>query len=298
MSRRREHAIPYLYILPFFVIFVAFGLFPLVFTAYVSLTDWNLLHEGHHWLGGRNYTQLIADPYFWNALRNTASIWVLTTFPQLTVALVVAELLDRVIRARVFIGMGVLVPFVTSVVAVTLVFGQLFNRDFGLVNYMLHFWGVGPVDWHADRFASHIAVTTIVNWRWTGYHTLIILAAMQTIPRELNEAASLDGASYNQRFLHITLPMLRRVIMLSLLVSTIGNLQLFTEPFLFDTSSPGSVTGGTGRQFQTLGLYLYEVGFRSFRFGYASALSWTMCVVTGAATLLVYRVIRRIPGSD
>jgi cellobiose transport system permease protein len=296
---------PYAYVLPFFLLFTVFGLFPTAAMAYVSLTDWNLLDAptaglggGERWVGLDNYLRLVRDPFFWNALGNSTSLLVLTTVPQLATALVIAQLLDWTLRGRTLLGMGVLLPYFTSVVAVTLVFTVLFSRDFGVINEFLRLLGAGRVNWQADRLSSHLAVSTIVNWRWTGFNAMIYLAAMQAIPRDLYDAAAIDGAGRWRRFQHITVPMLRPTIIFTVIVSTIGNLQLFTEPLLFDTSSPGGATGGSNRQFQTLALYLYEEGFRSFEFGYASAIAGTLFLLTALAVLVNYLIVRRIRAAD
>lgn len=306
--RRRPSAAslaPYAYVLPFFLLFTAFGLFPILATVYVSLTDWNLLDatgtgigSGAHWIGLDNYLRLVQDPYFWNALGNTASILVIATVPQLAAALIIAQLLDWTLRARTLLGMGVLLPYFTLLAAVTIIFGVLFSRDFGLLNYLLGRLDIGPVNWQAGRLSSHVAISTIVNWRWTGFNAMIYLAALQTVPRDLYDAAAIDGAGRWRQFLSISVPSLRPTIVFTVVLSTIGNLQLFTEPLLFDTSSPTGATGGSDRQFQTLAVYLYEQGFKSFEFGYASAVACALFLLTGLAVLVNYVLIRRVRSDD
>ena len=171
-TRRRLHRLdavvsPYLYVGSFFVVFCAFGLFPLGYTAWMSLTDRNLLNPTTHFVGLDNYTALIHDSYFWNAVENTLGIWVLSTVPQLLLALVFAHFLNTRLRARTFFRMSVLLPQVTSVVAVALIFTQLFSRDYGLFNWMLGGIGISPVDWEAGRFSSWAAISAMVTWRWT-----------------------------------------------------------------------------------------------------------------------------------
>jgi len=287
-------ASPYLYVAPFFVIFGLFGLFPLLYTAYVSLNKWNLLDPGgHQWVGLANYSKLLGDPYFWNALRNTISLWILSTVPQLVIALGLAQLLNYRMRGRMLFLVAILLPNVTSVVAVTLVFGQLFGRDFGTVNWVLGPFGFQGFDWRADMLASHVAIASIVTWRWAGCNTVILLAAMQTIPGELYEAAAIDGASRWQQFRHITIPMLRPAIIFVVIIATVGNMQLLAEPLLFDPI-PGSAAGGSAHQFQTLGLYLYQQGFTNFRFGYAAAIAWTLFLIIMVSVFVSYLVTRRI----
>ncbi|WNM29993.1 sugar ABC transporter permease [Streptomyces sp. Li-HN-5-11] len=267
---------PYAYITPFFALFAAFGLFPLLYTAYVSLYRVELQTPGEmEWRGLGNYTALFGDDYFWTALRNTFTIGVISTVPQLLMALGLAHLLNYKLRGRTFFRVTMLLPYATSVAAATLVFAQLFGRDFGLINYLLGLVGIHPVNWQSGTVASQIAVSTIVTWRWTGYNALIYLAGMQSIPSDLYEAAELDGASRWRQFLHVTLPGLRPTILFTIVVSTIGATQLFGEPLLFE----GSISGGISHQYQTLGLYMYEQGWGFFHLGRAAAVAWVMFVL-------------------
>ncbi|MEV7085034.1 sugar ABC transporter permease [Streptomyces sp. NPDC093085] len=285
---------PYAYIAPFFTLFAAFGLFPLLYTAYVSLYRVELQTSSTmEWRGLGNYTAVFGDEFFWTALRNTFTIGVLSTVPQLMMALGLAHLLNYKLRGRTFIRTAMLLPYATSVAAATLVFAQLFGRDFGLVNYVLGLVGFSPVDWQSGTVASQIAVSTIVIWRWTGYNALIYLAGMQSIPGELYEAAEVDGASRWRQFVHITLPGLRPTILFTVVVSTIGATQLFGEPLLFE----GSLSGGISHQYQTLGLYLYEQGWGFFHLGRAAAIAWVMflliLVLVGVNALIARRRSRK-----
>jgi cellobiose transport system permease protein len=290
---------PYLYIAPFFVVFGLFGLFPLGYTAWVSLTDRNLLNPVVHFVGLQNYTALLHDSYFWNAVENTFGIWVISTVPQLLLALALAHLLNTKLRARTFFRMGVLLPQVTSLVAVALIFTQLFSHDYGLFNYVLGQFGIDKVNWEAGRLSSWVALSTMVIWRWTGYNALIYLAAMQAIPEELYEAAAVDGARRWRQFIHVTVPMLRPTIIFTVIVSTIGGLQLFTEAYLFQPR-PGIATGGSGRQYQTIVMYLYEKAFGStqFKFGYAAAIAWCLVLLIAVFSLVNYLVVSRIRSAE
>lgn len=284
---------PYLFVAPFFLLFVVIGLFPLAYTAYVSLNHWDLLDSaGHTFAGLDNYRALLHDSFFWNALRNTVSIWVLSTVPQLLLALGLAALLNTAIRARTFFRVAVALPTATSLVAVTIIFAQLYARDFGLVNFVLGHLGLPTIDWQAGRLSSHIAIASMITWQWAGYNALIYLAGMQAIPVDLYEAAEIDGAGAFQRFRSVTVPMLRPTILFTLIVSTIGGLQVFAQPLLFD-NTPGNTSGGSGRQFQTLTLYMYEHGFHLFHFGYASAIAWTLFLIIVVVSVGVMLLTRR-----
>ncbi len=290
---------PYLYIAPFFILFGIFGLFPLGYTAYISLTDRTLLGASTHFIGLDNYTALIHDSYFWNAVENTLGIWVISTVPQLVIALGLAHLLNTKLRARTFFRMFVILPQVTSLVAVALIFTQLFSRDYGLINYVLGQFGVHNIDWEAGRLSSWIALSVMVTWRWAGYNALIYLAAMQGIPDELYEAASIDGARGWKQFIHVTIPMLRPTIIFTVIVSTIGGLQLFTEPYLFEPLKQGA-TGGSARQYQTVVMYLYEKAFAGtqFQFGYAATIGWALFLLIAVISIVNFLIVRRIRSAE
>jgi cellobiose transport system permease protein len=282
---------PYLYVLPFFLLFGLFGAFPLLYTVWVSLFDWDFLAETHTFIGLDNYTRLAGDHTFWNAVANTAQIMVLATVPQLALALLLAYALNQGVKGGTFWRMSVLLPNVTSVVAVTIVFGQLFGRDYGLVNWLLGVFDLGKIDWQAGEASSQVAIAVMIVWRWTGYTALIYLAAMQAVPRDLYAAAALDGATRFQQFRKITVPAIRPTIIFTVVVATIAGMQVLAEPLLF---GGGSLTGGSDRQFQTLSLYLYEVGFSRWEFGYASAASWATFALILLAAILAYLLVSRL----
>ena len=290
---------PYLYIAPFFVVFGVFGLFPLGYTAYVSLTDRNLLAPVSHFIGLHNYALLIHDSYFWNAVENTFGIWFLSTVPQLGLALVIAHVLNTKLRARTFFRMAVLLPQVTSLVAVALIFTQLFGHDYGFVNYVLGQAGIHHIYWESGRLSSWIALSVMVIWRWTGFNALIYLASMQSIPEELYEAAAVDGARRFRQFVHVTVPMLRPTILFTVIISTIGGLQLFTEGYLFQPRASGG-TGGASRQYQTIVMYLYEkfLGSTQFKFGWAAAIAWCLVLFIALFGLVNYLLVSRIRSAE
>jgi cellobiose transport system permease protein len=284
---------PYLYIAPFFLLFIGFGLFPILFTGYVSLTDRDLLSPGTETFTGlANYRELIGDDYFWNAVKNTFLLMGMCAIPELVFALIVAHVLSGIVRLRTMFRMAVLLPNVTSIVAVTLIFGQLFSRDFGVINWFFGLFGADPISWQAGDWSSRSAVAAMVIWRWTGYNALIYLGAMQAIPKERFEAAAMDGAGMWRQLWHITLPALRPTIAFTALVALIGQMQLFTEPLLFD-ASPGSVTGGSARQFQTMMLFMYEESFRLGHMGYGAAVAWVLILMTFALAAIGYVLTRR-----
>jgi cellobiose transport system permease protein len=285
---------PYLYVAPFFVLFGIFGLFPIGYTIYVSLFDWSLLAGKGGFVGLDNYAELIADDQFWNAVYNTFGIFLLATIPQLVVALMIANLLNRKIRSRTAFRLGVLAPNVTSVVAVGIVFGFIFAEQYGLANYLLNAVGLDSVQWRAGKLSSWTAIATMVDWRWTGYNALIFLGAMQAIPRDLYESAALDGAGTWRQFWRITVPLIRPAILFCVIISTIGGLQLFTEPLMLAYGRP---QGGNLHQFQTVAMYIYETTFdRNFEYGYGAAISWMLFVLIIIFSAFNFALVRRSIG--
>ncbi|MGW1012754.1 carbohydrate ABC transporter permease [Streptomyces termitum] len=286
-------AIPYVFIAPFFLTFAAFGLFPLLYTGWLSLHRVEL-GGTPEWKGLENYTSLATSEFFWTALTNTFTIGVISTVPQLLMALGLAHLLNYKLRGRGFFRVAVLAPYATSIAAATLVFAQLFNTDYGMINGVLDRIGVGPVDWNTSKWPAQIAISTIVTWRWTGYNALIYLAAMQAVPQDLYEAASLDGASRWRQFVSVTIPSIRPTILFTVIVSTIGATQLFGEPMLYGGSV--GISGGSGHQFQTLSLLMYEKGWVTGALGSASAIAWVMLallLLIGGVQALVSRHNRK-----
>ncbi|MEU6949736.1 sugar ABC transporter permease [Streptomyces sp. NPDC046316] len=288
---------PYAFVAPFFLTFAAFGLFPLIYTGWLSLHRVELGGEAE-WRGLDNYTALADSEFFWNALANTFTIGIVSTVPQLLMALGLAHLLNYRLRARGFFRVAVLAPYATSIAAATLVFAQLFNTDYGLINTVLGWVGFEPVDWESSKWPAQIAISTIVTWRWTGYNALIYLAAMQAVPKDLYEAAALDGASRWRQFLSVTIPSIRPTILFTIVVSTIGATQLFGEPMIFGGSL--GISGGSGNQFQTLSLLMYEKGWVTGALGQASAIAWVMLLlllVIGAVRTLLARANRKKLGA-
>ncbi|WBB98746.1 MULTISPECIES: sugar ABC transporter permease [unclassified Solwaraspora] len=285
---------PYLYILPFFVIFAIFGVYPIVYTVWIALTDRSPLNAETSFVGLDNFVRLITDdPQFWNAVYNTFGMFLMSTVPQLLIALMLANALNRRIKGQTFFRLAIAMPIITSTAVVALIFSMIYARDFGLVNWLLSLFGVEPIDFRASKLGSWFAISTMVDWRWIGYNALIYLAAMQAISKDMYEAAALDGASRTRQFWSITVPQLRPTIIFTLIISTIGGLQLFTEPLLF-TSGPGGISGGSQGQFQTITMYLLDVMNQRFQWGYAGAVSLLLFLLIAFMSLVNYLLARRI----
>jgi cellobiose transport system permease protein len=173
----------------------------------------------------------------------------------------------------------------------------MFNEADGLANNLANLVGIADIQWKHDVLPGHIAIATMVNWRWTGYNALILLAAMQAVPRDLHEQAAIDGAGAARRFFSITIPSIRPTLIFVVITATIGGLQIFAEPRLFDVSNAGGI-GGANRQFQTTVLYLWEMAFFRRDFGEAAAIAWLLFLLIVAFGLLNFFISRRIATTE
>lgn len=293
--------LPYLFISPFFILFAVFGLFPLLFSVWMSLHTWDPAAGlgAMQWVGLENYTHtLLNDDWFHRSMWNTLWIALLSGIPQHLVALPLAWFLHTQMGRwrNAVLGLYFL-PFITSTVAISLVFGALFSREFGLVNHALSqlhtvpllgtLFPATPVDWTQPEYLPTM-ISVVVFWRYVGWNTVLYLSAMQTIPKDLLEAASLDGAGPVRRFLHIVLPMLRPMIFFAVTLTIIGNLQLFEEPFILTRG-----TGGTDQAGKTAAMHLYAVAFSEGDFGTASAIAWLLFLLVAGGTWLNKRLLGR-----
>jgi cellobiose transport system permease protein len=281
----------YLFTAPFVIMFLIFGLAPVIYSVYIAFFQWDPLDFTHNFVGLQNFTEVIGDYRFWLAVRNTFSIWALSTFPQMLMAILLANVLrNPKLRFKTFWRTILLVPNITSVLAVAIVFGQLFSRDFGLVNLAMTWLGFPHhTNFVSETLPGHIAIATMITWRWVGYNSLIFLAAMLAVPNELYEAAAIDGANRWRQFTSVTLPGIRNTITFVLVVGTIGGLQVFAEPLTL----AGSESGGDSRQFSTLTLFLYEQAHMG-NWGYAATIgimiTFIVLIISGINFLLTRRI--------
>jgi cellobiose transport system permease protein len=281
LDRRWRRAAPYVFISPFYLVFLAFGLLPIVFSLGVSLYDWRGTTPGAY-VGLTNYQVLLHDPGFYTALRNTVFVWLGSVPPMILLALVFAVLLNsQRVRFRGFFRTVYFLPVVTSLVITGLIFSFLFSSTFGLVNQLLAPFGIAPINWLANPAWMKPVLILALLWRWTGNDMVIMLAGLQSIPGDLYEAARVDGASGPQTFWHITVPLMRPVILFDAIISTIGTFNLFAEPFVLFGED-----GGIGQAGLVTGTLLYQNAFVYFKFGYGAALAWVIALIVFVLSML------------
>ena len=278
---------PYVFISPFFVLFGVFGVFPLLFSLYLAFQTWEPTSGlgAMQFVGLDNFAFALGDEWFWKSLKNTLWLAVATGVPQHLVAIPLAVFIHTSFK-KLRDGMvgAYFLPYITSTVAIAIMFSSLFSRDYGLVNTGLGLFGVAPIDWLNQPGTLKPAVALIIFWRYLGFNVVLYLAALQTIPKDLYEAATMDGAGKLQQFFHITLPSLKPMIYFGVMLSIIGGLQIFEEPFILTNGK-----GGSDQAVMTSAVYLYRMAFDFNDFGGASAMSWILFAVVALMTWLTNR---------
>ena len=279
---------PYVFISPFLILFAVFGVFPLLFSLYLAFQSWEPTSGlgSMSFVGLENFSFAWQDEWFWKSLKNTLWLATASGVPQHLVAIPLAVFIHQSFKSlRDGVVGAYFLPYITSTVAIAIMFSSLFSKDFGLVNAALHqLFGIEHVDWLGRAENVKPAIALVVFWRYLGFNVVLYLAALQTIPKDLYEAATMDGAGRWQQFWFITLPNLKPMIFFGVTLSVIGGLQLFEEPFI--------LTGGRGGIDQsglTSAVYLYRMAFDFNDFGGASAMSWLLFAVVAVLTWLTNR---------
>jgi ABC-type sugar transport system permease subunit len=277
---------PYLFLLPGVLLFVAFRLYPLLDGLRLSFTNARLGRAQYAFVGLANYEKLLDDSRFQVSLVNTAFYTVASTLPILAIPLVLAVFLDRGIPLRTVLRSAFFFPFTLSVVTVGLTWLWLLDPVVGPFNYYLKAAGVPVRAWLADPSTAMWGIILTTVWWVTGYYLVIYLAGLQDIPRDLYEAAALDGAGGGRAFWSITLPLLRPVILFVVVTHVIGSFQLFGQVFVLTGGGPGDAT-------RTVVQHLYEAAFANFfQFGAASAMAWVLFAIIMVFSVVQFRLLR------
>jgi multiple sugar transport system permease protein/cellobiose transport system permease protein len=295
-ARKAQRWAPYIFVSPFFLIFGLFSLFPILFTLYISLTDWSL-SGSPQWIGFGNYAEALQDSRFYDALLNTVIFMIMIIPPQIIIALFISVLLTS---GRVpFVGAFRLVnflPYITTSVAVGLIFGILFDWNFGSINSLLASLGVTQenINWLGQPWPSRFVVALVTVWKYFGYTAVMFLVGITGISRQLYEAADLDGASKMQQFRYVTLPMLRPVMVFVILTTMIGCFQIFDEPYMLFTGMGASVVGGPEGVALTGTWLIYDNVFGSLsRFGYGSSIAYMLFLFICLVSFVTFRLMNK-----
>jgi multiple sugar transport system permease protein len=282
----------YVFLAPALALIAIFFFLPVAGALVLSFTDFDVYGiadpDNVRFVGMANYGRLMDTPLFWIALRNTFYFALVGGPLSLAVSLGAALLLNaRGVRLRTLFRTIYFAPFVTTLVAVAIVWRYLYHTRYGLLNHGLGFVGIGPVDWLGDPRWAMPAIIVMAVWKNFGYNMLIFIAGLQSIPEELYEAARMDGASALRRFWHVTLPSLGPTLLFVSVITMIGYFQLFAEPYVM-------TQGGPLRATTSIVLLMYEEGFRWWRMGFAAAIAFVLFLIILVATLIQFRIQRRV----
>lgn len=269
--------IPLLLMAPAFLLLAVFLFLPILAAGLLSLTDWNVTAVLDSSLvrvtGLENYRRILTDEFFWIALKNTAVFSFIGVPATMAIGLLAAVALDQgFIRGRVVFRTGFFLPVVTTMVAVAVVWKFVYNPEFGILNWFMHTIGAEPRNWLNDPMLALPSLIVMAVWKNFGYSMVIFLAGLQGIPKEYYEAARIDGAGAWDRFLHITLPLLAPTTFFVAIMTTIGYLQFFAEPYIMTEGGPDNAT-------LSIVLYMYREGFKFYNLGYASAIAYVLFAI-------------------
>lgn len=276
---RKRTGTAYGFLAPYLLVFAAFWVWPILQSFYLSFLSTR--RPPWQFNPAMTWGRLWQDPAFLNAFKNTMLILVIQVPVMIALATVLAVLLNStLLRARGIMRFAFFAPVVVGEVAYAAVFRLIFSENLGVVNKIITAVGLPAIEWFSNPTAAMAVIILAVTWRWAGYNAIIILSGLQSIPDDLYEAATLDRVTPVQQFFRITLPLLKPVILFCVVLSVIGTMQLFAEPYLITNR------GGPGGATETLGMFLYRQAFTSLNFGYASAVAYTIAMLAVAISLI------------
>ncbi|WP_066172703.1 carbohydrate ABC transporter permease [Bacillus marinisedimentorum] len=281
--RLNKNLAPYVFVSPFYLLFAVFMLYPLVFSLYMSFTEWNGIGE-MRWVGFQNYKALFSDDVFVQSLWNALILFVMYVPVMLFFALVLAVVLNTgLVKFQRLFRTIYITPYITSLVAIGFTFVMIYDKDYGLLNMVLQAIGIPEINWLGTVWGARFALASLIIWRWVGYNMIIMLAGLQNIPNELYEAATVDGAGKIRSFFSITVPMMKPVILFTAILSTVGTFMLFVEPLVLTQGGPVNST-------ITPVMYLYQQSFDYLKFGYASSMAYIFFILIFIASLIQIKV--------
>jgi multiple sugar transport system permease protein/raffinose/stachyose/melibiose transport system permease protein len=284
-SRNREQLISWVFLAPFLVAFALFLVWPIIHGLILSFTDQSLTGAGGSFVGFANYAEAFVDPKMWQSMGNTVWFTLLSTVPLVVIALAMAALVDRGIPGQWLWRLSFFMPFLLASTVISQIWVWIFNPQVGAANNILEFFGLEPLAWLQNPETNMLSIVIATVWWTVGFNFLLYLAAMQNIPPQQYEAASLDGAGAWRQFWSITLPQLGPATVLILILQILASLKLFDQAY----QMLGGVASDTTR---SIVQYIYEAGFVSYRFGYSAAISYVffaLIVILGVAQALITR---------
>ena len=284
MKTLKKYRAPYLFILPFFILFFVFQLIPTIWTVYISFTEWKGIGDPQP-CGVSNYRKMMVDSMFWESLGNTVIYWIAGLVLIMGLSVLIATLLNSpLVKGRAFFRTAAFLPNICAAIAMGLIFRMLFEENVGLVNEILVSLGAERVPWLTSTEFSKIPVVFLTAWRYTPWFTMIVLSGLLNISPDYYEAATVDGANAVQKFVYITLPSLGNILFFCSITVTVDMWKMFNE---------SSILPGPGTSNTSLFQYMYQSGFNVFNMGYASAIGVILIMILTVLSAVQFAAKRR-----
>lgn len=277
---------PYLFIAPALIVFLVFSIYPIISMIQLSFFDWDLVSVNKTFVGIQNYLDLFADKMFWQTISNTFVYMILTVLLGVGFGILLALFLQKNTKINAFMQSIIFSPYIISLASVSFLWMWLMNKDYGLINYVLSFFGISSIDWLGDPKVALLSLVLISVWKTVGYNTIIILSALQSIPKHLYEAASLDRANKRQVFTKIVFPMISPTLFFLTIVNIIASFKVFETIQIITQGGPQNSTN-------TLVYSIYEYGFKFYKIGDASAIGVVLLVIISIFTVVYFKLLSK-----
>ncbi len=277
---------PYLFIAPALIVFLVFSIYPILSMIQLSFFDWDLVSVNKTFVGIQNYLDLFKDKMFWQTISNTFVYMILTVLLGVGFGILLALFLQKNTKINAFMQSIIFSPYIISLASVSFLWMWLMNKDYGLINYVLSFFGISSIDWLGDPKVALFSLVLISVWKTVGYNTIIILSALQSIPKHLYEAASLDRANKRQVFTKIVFPMISPTLFFLTIVNIIASFKVFETIQIITQGGPQNSTN-------TLVYSIYEYGFKFYKIGDASAIGVVLLVIISIFTVVYFKLLSK-----
>lgn len=289
----KQKIAPYLFVSPYFIIFLAFSLFPILYSIYISFHQWDGI-SAPVFIGITNYINVLHDSKFFMALVNTLIFMCMIIPVQLILGFFIAVLLsNKLMPAKKLFRLLNFLPYLTTPIALGVIFGILFDSNFGMINYVLEAVGIGAIKWTTEAIPAKFLIAILTVWRYAGYTAILFMAGITNINTDLYEACEIDGGNFWKCVRYITIPLLKPVTIFVVITTLIGCFQIFEEPYMIFTSVAGKIVGGPDNAALTGLWYFYETAFNNqMRFGYGAAIGMSLFVVIAVISFVANKLMQ------
>lgn len=277
---------PYTMVAPAITVFSIFFIYPIIYMVYLSMFDWNFISPNKNFVGLQNFTDLLTEKEFIQVITNTSIYTVLTVTFIIGLSLILALWLNKTSMFSSFVQGAIFSPHIVSWVSISMIWAWVMDPQYGLLNWFIGLFGFAKLAWLSSQKTSLISLVIVAVWKGLGYNTLVFIAGLQSIPKDIYEAAALDRSKPWTTFYRLILPMLSPTIFFLVIINMIGSFQVFETIAIMTQGGPVNTTN-------TLVYYIYEYGFRFFKIGYASAAGVILLFIVGILTIIYFKILSK-----